>query len=56
MYCEKNLRFENYKHCLETTQLDNKINDLEQNRLGAVLLGDHKRFVRKINTKMTKNI
>ena len=28
---KRKLAFQNYKNCLETTQLDNKINDLEKN-------------------------
>ena len=28
---KKKLKFENYKNCLETTQLENKINYLERN-------------------------
>ena len=30
---EKKLKFENYKNCLEATQLDNKINYLEKNKI-----------------------
>ena len=29
------LKFENYKHCLEATQLENKINQLGKNELDA---------------------
>ena len=29
------LKFENFKHCLEVTQLENKINQLEKNELDA---------------------
>ena len=44
---KRKLRFENYKNCLEVTQLDNKINYLEKNEISAdSLKKDHKEFVR----------
>ena len=30
---KRKLKFENYKNCLEATQLDNKIKDLEKNKI-----------------------
>ena len=30
---EKKLKFENYKNCLEATQLENKINHLEKHKI-----------------------
>ena len=30
---KRKLKFENYKNCLEVTQLDNKINHLETNKI-----------------------
>ena len=30
---KRKLKFENYKNCLETTQLENKINHLEKNQI-----------------------
>ena len=30
---KRKLKFENYKHCLEATQLQNKINHLEKNEI-----------------------
>ena len=30
---KRKLKFENYKSCLEVTQLDNKINYLEKNQI-----------------------
>ena len=32
MCYKKKLKFENYKNCLEATQLENKINYLEKNK------------------------
>ena len=29
----RKLKFEDYKYCLETTQLENKINQLEKNKI-----------------------
>ena len=31
---KKKVKFENYKNCLETTQLDNKIDQQEKNKIG----------------------
>ena len=42
------LKFENYKNCLEATQLDNKINYLEKNEISIDSLEkDHKEFNKK---------
>ena len=30
---KKQLKFEDYKHCLQATQLENKINQLEKNKV-----------------------
>ena len=32
---KRKLKFEDYKYCLEATQLENKINHLEKNNLNA---------------------
>ena len=32
---KRKLKFENYKNCLEATQLENKINYLEKNKIGV---------------------
>ena len=34
---KRKLKFENYKNCLEATQLENKINYLEKNKIDKVL-------------------
>ena len=31
--CQTKLKFENYKNCLEATQLDNEIKHLEKNKI-----------------------
>ena len=33
---KRKLKFENYKNCLEATQIENKINHLEKNEIGIV--------------------
>ena len=38
MYHKKNVKLENYKNCLEATQLDNKINHLEKNKINIDIL------------------
>ena len=35
---KRKLKFEDYKNCLEATQLENKINHLEKNEIGADIL------------------
>ena len=44
------LKFENYKNCLEATQLENKMNILEKNKsnIGSLRI---KQFIRKKNQK-----
>ena len=34
---KRKLKLENYKHCLEATQLENKINHLEKNEIDVVV-------------------
>ena len=56
------LKFEDYKHCLDATQLDNKINKLEKNKLDMDSLREnHKKFIKNnrlilkyINIKVNK--
>ena len=44
---KRKLKFENYKNCLEATQLENKINHLKKNKIGIDSLEkDHKRFIK----------
>ena len=41
------LKFEDYKHCLEATQLENKINHLEKNTLNVDnFRKNHKEFIK----------
>ena len=47
---KRQLKFENYKNCLEATQVDNKINHLEKNEnIIDILKKDHKEFIKTIN-------
>ena len=47
---KKKLKFEDYKHCLEETQLENEINQIEKNKLDMDNLREnHKGFIRTIN-------
>ena len=47
---KKTLKFQDYKHCLEATQLENKINHLEKNKLDLDSLREnHKEFIETIN-------
>ena len=44
------LKFEDYKNCLEATQIENKINHLEENKIDEdSLKEDHKEFIKTIN-------
>ena len=43
---KKNLKFENYKNCLETTQLDNEIKYLEQNKINIDSPTNHTEFIK----------
>ena len=45
---KRKLKFEDYKNCLEATQLENKINHLENNEIEVnSLKKDHKEFIEK---------
>ena len=44
---KRKLKLEEYKHCLEATQLENKINQLEKNKLNVnILRENHKEFIK----------
>ena len=50
------LKVEYYKYCLESTQLENKINQLEKYKLNIYIIQEnHKEFIKKhyIDTKTT---
>ena len=45
---KRKLKFENYKNCLEATQLENKINCLEKNKINIdSLKKNYKEFIKK---------
>ena len=45
---KRKLKFQNYKTCLEATQLENKINHLEKNKIDTDSIKEnHKEFVKK---------
>ena len=45
---KRKLKFENYKTCLKSTQLENKTNRLEQNKIDIDSHNkDHKEFIKK---------
>ena len=47
-FVKNNLKFEDYKHCLEATELENKINHLLKNKLTADDLWENlKEFIKK---------
>ena len=47
-FIKRKLKFEDYKHCLEATQLENKIIRLEKNNLNVDnLRKNHKEFIKK---------
>ena len=49
---KRKLKFEYYKHCLEATQLENKINHQEKNKIDIDnLKEDHKEFMKTIILK-----
>ena len=51
---KRKLKFENYKNCLEATQLENKINHLEKNKIDIDRIKEnHKQFI-KNNTSVLK--
>ena len=45
-FVKRGLKFENHENCLETTQLENKINYLEKVNLTWIVLQNHKQFIR----------
>ena len=47
---KENLKFENYKNCLEVSQLDNKITYLEKNKINIF-----KKIVKIVLKKIIKN-
>ena len=47
--------FEDYKHCLEATQFENKINQPEQDEVDN-LRKNHKTIIKLINIKITAKI
>ena len=52
---KRKLKFESCKICLEATQLENKINDLEKNRINKdSLKQNYKEFMRN-NKSILKN-
>ena len=45
---KRKLKFQNYKNCLEATQLENKINHLEKNTIDIDRIKEnHKEFIKK---------
>ena len=45
---KRKLKFEDYKHFLQATQLENKINQLEKNKVNVERFRkNHKKFVKK---------
>ena len=45
---KRKFNFENYKNCLEVTQLDNKMKDLEKNTINIdSLKRNNKEFIKK---------
>ena len=50
---KKKFKFENYKNCLEATQLENKINHIEKNKIHTDSFScdkrKHKEFIKTIN-------
>ena len=47
---KRKLKFENYKNCLEATQIQNNINYLEENKTDIDRIKeDHKEFIKTIN-------
>ena len=53
---KQKLKFEHYKHCLEATQLENKINQLEKEVDMDSLRENREEFIKKNNIKITTNI
>ena len=47
---EEKLKFENHKKYIEATQLENKINHLEKNKIDVTsLIKDHKEFIKTVS-------
>ena len=47
---ERKIKFENYKKCLEATQLENKINYLEKNKVDIYnITENNEEFIKTIN-------
>ena len=45
---KRKLKFENYKNCLEATQLENKVNHIEKNKIYIDRIKkNHKEFIKK---------
>ena len=45
---KRKLKFEDYKNCLESVQIENEINNLEKNRNEVnIVKKDHKEFIKK---------
>ena len=51
---KRKLKIDNYKNCVEATQLENKISYLEKNKINIVLK-NHKQFIRN-NKAMLKTL
>ena len=46
---KRKLKFEYYQNCLEATQFDNRINDLEKNNIDIHnVKKNHKEFIKKL--------
>ena len=43
---KRNLRFQDCKNCLEASQIENKINHLEKNKIDVDSLEDQKEFIK----------
>ena len=52
---KKGLKFEDYKHCLESTQLENKINKPENNKTDVNILRENKKEFIKSNKLILKS-
>ena len=53
---KRKLKFENYKNCLETTQLENKINHLEKNQIDIDSFFCYKRKRKELKNNNNKLI
>ena len=43
---KKKLKFQDYKNCLEASQIENEINHLEKNKIDVDSLEDQKQFIK----------